>query len=179
MGFWDWLMGTPPQQRTMPAGRVTGKRDSVFGIRVGDVVRFEEVDYLVTNRVAYDEEGFTWQDYMLVDKATGDHVWLSVEEDDGLQLGVFHVVDLGLSMPPVPKTFQHDGVTYRQVERGNARVVLECEDVRRSNQSHVEFWDYEAPGERLLTITRWGDEYEAAAGRCIEAFEVRVYPATP
>ena len=68
MGFWDWLMGTPDAATAKPGSarkkNVThAKRTSVFGIEVGDVVTYDTVDYVVKNKISYDDEGFTWFDF--------------------------------------------------------------------------------------------------------------------
>jgi hypothetical protein len=179
MGFWDWLMGTPGQAGTTATGKKAvsaTKRTSALHIEVGDVVAYDTVDYVVKNKISYDDEGFEWFDYMLVDDASGTELWLSAEDDDGLELGIYREVQLPDGIPPVPRTVTIDGVAYKQYEQSDARVTVEREDPTRSTHSEVEYWEYKAPGEKFLTITRWGGEYEASVGASIEEFELKVYP---
>lgn len=178
MGLWDWLMGTPPQQRDMPKRRAVpaARRTSVFALQVGDVVSYDGTDYEVTNKLTYDDEGFTWFDFLLHDRATDQEFWLGVEDDDGVQLGIYHEIDLPVDVPPVPKAISYEGRNYRRTEHGEADVEVEREDSGRRNAASVEFWEFEAPGERYLTISRWGGEYEAAVGQPIKEYELKVYP---
>src|SRR5688572_24554242 len=74
MGLWDWLMGKPDDGSSAPARRKkavpAAKRTSVLHLEVGDVVSYEDVDYVVKNKISYDDEGWEWFDYLLVDSAT-------------------------------------------------------------------------------------------------------------
>lgn len=181
MGIWDWLMGTP-DAATAKAGSARAKavspskRTSVFGIQVGDVVTYDLIDHVVKNKISYDDEGFEWFDYLLQDPASGAEYWLSVEDDDGVSIGIFHEIDLPVDMPPVPKTLTVEGRTYRQYEHSDARVTVERAEGKRANQSHIEYWEYKGPSGHYLTVSRWGGEYEVAVGKSIEEFEVRVLP---
>ena len=180
MGFWDWLMGTPSQTRELPAKQrrtKMPKKTSVLDLHVGDVVSYDEVDYVVKNKIVYSDEGFEWFDYMLHDAATDAVVWLSAEDDDGLQVGIYHEVDLDVTIPPVPRTITHEGRQYKQNEHSDAAVRVEREDATRSSQSRVEYWEYEAPGGHYLTVSRWGGDYEAAAGQAIKEYELKIFPA--
>jgi hypothetical protein len=182
MGFWDWLMGTPPETRTVPARRdskttALQRRATVFGIEVGDVVAYDGTDYIVTNKLTYEEEGFYWYDYLLADEPTGQELWLSAEDDDGISIGIFREIDLD-AIPPVPKRLTHDGKTYRQTEHSHARVRLEREDAARDTEGgQVEYWDFEGPGGTYLSVLRWGGSYEASTGVEIDAHELTIYPA--
>lgn len=181
MGFWDWLMGTPDAATARPgSARLKAvphaKRTSVFGIQVGDVVTYDTVDHVVKNKISYNDEGFEWFDFLLVDEATDSEFWLSVEDDDGVSVGIFSEIQLPASIPPVPRSLTIEGRTYRQYEHSDARVVVERADDRRSNQSHIEYWEFKGPAGHYMTISRWGGEFECAIGKAIEEYELRVLP---
>ncbi|MEB3284385.1 MAG: DUF4178 domain-containing protein [Candidatus Sericytochromatia bacterium] len=182
MGFWDWLMGTPPQERTSPPRRTsnispTMNRTTVFGIEVGDVVAYDEVDYLVKNKLTYEEDGFHWYDYLLVDDTTGRECWLSAEDDDGVSVGIYREIDLD-SIPPVPRQLTYEGASYRCTENSYAQVRLEREDPSRDTDAgRVEYWDFEAAGDKYLSVLRWGNSFEASVGREIQPHELTIYPA--
>lgn len=179
MGFWDWLMGTPGQAGTTASGKkavAAAKRTTALHIEVGDIVSYDTVDHVVKNKISYDDEGFVWYDYLLVDDATGTEIWLSAEDDDGLELGIYRDIQLPAGIPPVPKSLTIDGVTYRQYEQSDARVTVAREDDPRANHAHIEYWEYKAPGGKFLTITRWGGEYEASVGSAIKEYEINVLP---
>lgn len=181
MSFWDWLMGTPDAATAKPGSArkkavSPARRTSVFGIEVGDVVTYDTVDYQVKNKISYDDEGFEWFDYLLVDAATDSEFWLSVEDDDGVSVGIYHEVDLPEGIPPVPRTITLEGKTYRQYEQSDARVRVERADGKRANQSHIGYWEFKGPSGHYLTVSRWGGEYEAAVGHEIQEYEIRVLP---
>jgi len=148
----------------------------VFSLQVGDVVSYDEIDYVVQNKITFEEGGDTWFDYMLVDAATESEIWLSAEDDDGVTVGIFREVDLDVTVPPVPRSLTHDGHNYRQREHSNANVTVEREDATRSSSSSVEYWEFEAPGERYMTVARWGGSYEVSVGESIEEYELKIYP---
>lgn len=181
MGFWDWLMGTPDAATARPGSARRknlshAKRTSVFGIQVGDVVTYDTVDHVVKNKISYNDGGFEWFDLLLVDAATNAEFWLSVEDDDGVNLGIYHEVDLPAGLPPVPRTLTVEGKTYVQYEHSQAAVTVEREGSNRANQSHVEYWEFKGPSGHYLTVSRWGGEYEVAVGKEIEEYELRVLP---
>jgi Domain of unknown function (DUF4178) len=181
MGFWDWLMGTPDAATAKPgtARKKTvspSKRTSVFGIEVGDVVTYDTVDYVVKNKISYDDEGFEWFDYLLQDAASGSELWLSAEDDDGITIGVYHEIDLPEGVPPVPRSLTVEGKTFKQYEHSDAQVRVEREDATRSNQSEIEYWEFKGPEGHYMTVTRWGGEHEASVGKEIEEYEIKVYP---
>lgn len=180
MGFFDWLMGTPPEQKTVPARRAgptaVARRQTVFGIQVGDVVSYDDVDYMVKNKITYEEDGFYWYDYLLEDATTDTEVWLSVEDDDGLSIGIFREIELD-GLPPVPRQISHGGKTYKQTEHSHATVSLEREDADRDTSSQVEYWDFEGPNDTYLSVLRWGGNYEASVGSEVQEYQVKIFPA--
>lgn len=182
MGFWDWLMGTPPEQKTAPARRVSSttpsmRRATVFGLQVGDVVSYDDVDYMVKNKITYEEDGFYWYDFLLVDEATDAEIWLSAEDDDGVSIGIYREITLE-GIPPVPRSITHEGKTYRQCEHSHANIRLEREDEDRDTSSQVEYWDFDGPNDTGMSILRFGGNYEASVGSEIEEYEIKIFPAT-
>lgn len=182
MGFWDWLMGTPPDQKTAPARRVSStspsmRRATVFGLQVGDVVTYDEIDHIVRNKITYEEDGFYWYDYQLVDEATDSEIWLSAEDDDGVSIGIYREIVLD-GIPPVGKSITYEGKTYRQVEHSHANVTLEREEADRDTTSQVEYWDFEGPNDTYLGVSRWGGNYEASVGSEIHDYDLKIFPAS-
>ncbi|MEB3198533.1 MAG: DUF4178 domain-containing protein [Candidatus Sericytochromatia bacterium] len=181
MGFWEWLMGTPPDQPAAPVRRVGGaseaqRRASVFGLLPGDVVSYDEHDYIVKNKITYEEDGFVWYDYLLVDDTRDKELWLSAEDDDGVSIGIFEEIELD-TIPPVPRQIEHQGVRYRQTEHSEASVQMEREDPSRDTVGgRVEYWDFEGPQDRYMSVLRWGGTHEASVGKEISEHELTIYP---
>ena len=68
-----------------PVGLLENKNAerSVTNLHLGDIVTHFGVDYVVEGRIDYNDSGWPWTCYMLVD---GDNVrWLAVEMDDTVE----------------------------------------------------------------------------------------------
>jgi hypothetical protein len=179
MSFWDWLMGTPAPMGSATAGsrRVgAAKRASALHLRVGDAVSYDTVDYVVKNRIVYGKDDYEWFDYMLDDGTGNPPLWLSAEDDDGLELAIFRDVVLPAGIPPVPTRLTIDGVAYMQYEHATTLAQVDRAEARRPARAVIEYWEYRGPGGKCLTVTRWDGEYEASVGTSIQEYEIRVFP---
>lgn len=183
MGFLDFLFGKPRQDRSAAPALVSRRTQSlparqpgVLGIRVGDVVTYEATDFVVRNRYVYENHGFEWYAYHLVDTISGRKLWIDAEDDDGLEVAVNQPLNLALSLP-VPQQLQHEGRTYYLDEHGYARVLIESSD-SPPRYTEVEFWDFCDDSEtHFLGVERWGNELEASTGKSIGDYELTILSA--
>jgi hypothetical protein len=179
MSFWEWLMGTPaPRGAASTGSRRVGanQRASALHRRGGDVVSYDTVDYVVKNRIVYSDSGYQWFDYML-DAGTGDApIWLSAEDDDGLELGIYRDLVLPPGIPPVPRTLTLEGKTYTQYEHSTADASVDRAEATRPAQARIEYWEYRGPSGKSATVTRWEGEYEVSVGATIQEYEIRIFP---
>ena len=153
---------------------VTAKPSSDFGggaaaalppaglnLKLNDVVRYLGDTYMVEGRLTLSEDGDTWWEYMLVD---GDEIrWLSVEDDDELEVALWEEIDYPLSADP-PETIEWEGVSYRAVEKGKARVTRDGKSGRKEGMS-CRYWDYEGAGGEMLAVESWSGDFEVSLGR--------------
>ena len=143
---------------------------------VGDVVVHLDATYLVEQRITYHQQGFFWFDYRL-DDGEGRQAWLSVADDDELEVAFFHPIDMIVDIPP-PQTLEHDGVIYTLDESGQVDAKID-RGTGSETRSVVQAWDYESADGRLLGVQCWGeDEIEVAAGRAIRPVEVDLLPGS-
>jgi hypothetical protein len=141
----------------------------------GDVVNYEGTDFIVDRTMRFDEEGFTWDEHLLEDATSGRKLWLSVEDDDGLEVAVYERVT-GTDLTPEQSEVTHDGATFRRDERGRARYRVERVGDAAGESGTVEYADY-AAGERLLAFERYGTgSWEVSEGRKISEHVLDVYP---
>lgn len=163
----DWLMGKP--------NKTANKRPKgVLGLNPRDVVSYDGNDYVVEARFSYHSNGFTWYDYLLYDAGTDSRIWLSAEDDDGLELAVYRVVPEWEPPASIGRGFNHNNVPYRVTEHGQATVEVTGPEDKRTT---VEYWDLSAAGgTKLLSVERWGDEMEASIGEPIKEYELKIYP---
>ncbi|MCP9927503.1 DUF4178 domain-containing protein [Cyanobium sp. CH-040] len=155
---------------------------TLFDLRLGDIVQAEAADWVVEDRLLYDQDGFQWLEYLLRDG--GRSRWLVVCEDDWLEVSWLEPVDLVPPPPlPLPPELTWHGATYRLQEQGTASVTASH---RRMNQrlGRCRFADYTGPGERVLGLEVWAQaggaqadaEIEATAGRLIDPRSLTLLP---
>ncbi|HBN07653.1 MAG TPA: hypothetical protein DD435_03050 [Cyanobacteria bacterium UBA8530] len=168
---WDWLWSKPG---------IRGKRKekakaSVLSLEPGDAVSYEGKDYLVESRYAYSAGGFSWFDYLLFDAATNERIWLSAEDDDGLELAIYRAVKNWVIPSRIGQTVNFRREDYSLLEHGEAKVVIRSQSEEKN--ATVEYWDFQAADSKLLGIERWGGEFETSQGVSIQNYELELYPA--
>lgn len=171
-------------QRQLPPGRGTNPMSPADEMRAlhgdvrrlapGDVVNYELVDWIVERTMDFDQEGFRWVEHMLTDTESGRKLWLSVEDDDGLEVAIYERIR-NPDLIPDSRTLMHDGVTYERDERGTASFATRDES-GPVDSGTVEYADY-SDGPRQLALERYGSAatWEASVGRVISEHELDVY----
>ncbi|MEO0802052.1 MAG: DUF4178 domain-containing protein [Cyanobacteria bacterium J06642_2] len=159
--------------RTKESSRNLSQAPSIFELRLGDIVQYFERDWVVEGRLLYDEDGFTWLEYMLQD---GDDIrWLSVEEDDWVTVALMTTVsDLELENPP-PKELTYRGDRYRCTDSGTAQMRREG-NLRRPNAERCNYYDYEGPEKKVLSVEDWDGDIEISAGDIIAPAALTILP---
>ncbi|WP_078547668.1 DUF4178 domain-containing protein [Litchfieldia alkalitelluris] len=147
------------------------KSRSVLSIEVADIVTYDLEDYEVVGKLIYQDHGFEWKAYQL--QGPNKTIWLSVEMDDELHVGIYEKVKLKLS-EPIPKEITYNNVKYFLDESGSANVRGEG---RGSNVNNIKcmYYDYcDEDEEQYLSVEVWGSEIEASAGYDIEEYEIKI-----
>jgi len=165
MGFLSKLFGSKEPQR--PAV----KERNVMNLKMGDFITYDLEDFEVVGKLSYNDHGFKWYAYQL--QGNNKVIWLSVEMDDELELGIYVKNTLKLQ-EPIPKKIELDGVTYIQDEYGTALVTGEG---RSQNVDGVQcryFSYYDEQDEKALSLEIWGNEIEASTGYDIEEYEIKI-----
>ncbi|WP_121604365.1 DUF4178 domain-containing protein [Virgibacillus sp. Bac332] len=161
-------------------GRLFGKKNdtnkpiqerNMFNLEMNDIVTFDLEDYKVVGKINYDDHGFKWHAYQL--EGTHKTIWLSVEMDDELNLGMYEKIKLPLQ-EPIPKQLEYDGTTYYLDESGTARVIGVGRSQNLSGMTCHYFDYYDDDEEKFLSIEKWGNEIEVSTGYEIEEFELKI-----
>lgn len=146
------------------------KERTVLNIQVGDIITYDLLDYQVVGKLTYNDHGFEWIAYQLQGEKT---LWLSVEMDDELYVGIYEKVKKKLS-EPLPKTIEYEGVTYYLDENGTARVKGEGQSSNVNNMN-CRYFDYcDDEEEQFLSVEIWGSEVEVSYGFSIEEYELKI-----
>jgi hypothetical protein len=145
----------------------------VRSLSPGAVVGFEGRDWVVRGTIAFQQSGFTWHEHHLDDATT--RRWLSVEDDEELEVCLWEGVDAPELTPGAPR-LDHDGVSYALDERGTASY-RSYGTTGTPPEGQMEFVDYTA-GDKRLSFERYaGDTWEVSLGRVLAPREFDVYPA--
>ncbi len=143
-------------------------------ITVGDVIRFDGRDFIVRGSIRFDQDGFQWQEHFLDDVEVKR--WLSVEEDEGLEISFWTAIK-GADLQPGPKSIEYGGKTYELEEKGSARFTA-VGTTGTGPGGRVEYYDYQA-GDDLLAFERYGEgDWEVATGRTVGEYELDIYPGS-
>ena len=158
-------------------GKVAIER-TLFTLQIGDVVQYEQRDWILETVYRYQQDKFEWVEYLLRDN--DDAAWLVVVEDDWLEVSWLTSVaedQLGIKLPP-PRYINHEGISYSLREKGEARYSTEG---RVNNQEgSCIFYDYLAKEGLILSI----EQYDSASaggldinvGRKINSLDLRLLP---
>jgi hypothetical protein len=161
--------GLPEAPPSEPVGGVEAR-----AMKLGDVVNHEGRDWIVEGTLRFEQGGFRWAEHRLVDGA--DSLWLSVEDDEGLELVIWRRVR-GSELEPGPGSLEHGGVTYELDEKGRANYTSEGV-TGASGGGKAEFADY-MNGDRRLSFERYGDDggWEISVGTVISEHALDIYPS--
>lgn len=167
------------QQRQLggstPTPELPSLNRNVFSLQIGDIVQYDLRDWVVEGKLIYTEDGFSWCEYMVQD---GDDIrWLSVSEDDTVEVSWLQTVtDLEISGTP-PETIAYNGVTYEQEDDGVASMKR-LGTVQRKRAESCRYYDYEAPGRLVMSIENWEGDIEVSIGRSIRPSELTLLPGS-
>ncbi|KKI93192.1 hypothetical protein WQ54_04895 [Bacillus sp. SA1-12] len=144
---------------------------NMFNLQLDDIITYDLEDYKLVGKISYDDHGFKWHAYQL--ESVSKTIWLSVEMDDELYLGVYEKTKMKLQ-EPIPKKLEHEGITYFLDESGSARVtgIGRNQNIDGLICKYYDFCD-EAE-EHFLSVEKWGSEIEVSAGYEIEEYELKI-----
>jgi hypothetical protein len=142
-----------------------------FNININDIITYDLEDYEVVGKLIFNDHGYKWYDYQL--QGDGKTIWLGVEMDDELELGIYEKIKLKLT-EPIPKQLEVEGVTYYLDEQGTARVQGEGRGQNVDGQEVTYYDFYDESEEKFLSIEIWGSEIEVSKGYGIDDFEIKI-----
>jgi hypothetical protein len=187
VAVWLWLRERSARrtgERAAPANpdpfsNRGGTDEELRRLKVGDVVTFQARDFVIRGTITFDEGGYTWAEHLLDDTRTKR--WLSVEDDEGLELALWQRVALAdlEAGAAGDREVMSNGTTYRLQERGRARFSAVGATGTAAGGT-AEYVDYAAADGQLLAFERYDDgDWEVGAGTPLHAGDLTVYPVSP
>jgi hypothetical protein len=155
----------------------SGGDEQFYKLKPGDLVKTDNGDFLVRGTIAYSDGGYAWSEHLL-DDAMGNKRWLSVENDEGLEISAWQrIPEVDVENGSAgDRSVVARGVAYKLVERGNAKYNA----VGTTGTAPVgtsEYVDYEAADGSLLSYERYDDgAWEVGLGRKVLPSELEVFP---
>ena len=153
------------QKGKLPAGKVaSGKLPTVernlFNLEIGDLVQYQGDDWFVEGKLIYNDSGDTWFSYLL---QNDDGIcWLSIEEDDLVEVGIYKKIVMDLDNPPAT-TLEYLEAKYHQSGQGVA-VMKRLGNTLDRQEETCEYYDYEGDRNLRLSVEVWNGEIEVSAG---------------
>ncbi|MTI68544.1 MAG: DUF4178 domain-containing protein [Firmicutes bacterium] len=156
-------------------GNYNPKERNLFNMQVGDIVSIEEVDYEVEALIKYNDHGWKWTEYKLKDSRKT--YWLSVEQDDDLEISLFEKIVSTISTPP--KTYEYKGIKY-YMQEGSEAIIEDIQgNLNLVKGEQVDYFEYsDEDGENLLSIEIWNGDIEMSIGRWVENYNVEIFPGS-
>ena len=172
------ILLTLQQQGTLPFANNKGELPSlprnIFNLAIGDIVQYEGVDWFVEGKLIYNIGAYHWFEYMLQksDFAEGevlsDHIcWLSVEEDELVEVSILKNVDVPeINSDPPPEKLTYLNADYHLADSGTATMMRLGNTLNRQAQT-CNYYDYKSSDNLRLSVEVWDRDIEVTVGQKI------------
>lgn len=151
------------------------EKRTLLTMQVGDIVSVEDVDYEIQAVIKFNDHGWKWVEYKLKDARTT--YWLSVEQDDDIEISLFE--EVVAVTKEIPDKIDYKGTMYYMQEGSDAKVEDFTGKINIVRGEEVDYYEYcDEDDEKLLSIEIWNGEIEMSVGRWIEDFNVEIFPGS-
>ncbi|WP_432403215.1 DUF4178 domain-containing protein [Wukongibacter sp. M2B1] len=146
---------------------------NLLNMGVGDIVSIEGVDYEIQAVIRFNDHGWKWTEYKLKDSRKT--YWLSVEQDDDIEISLYQEV-VAITTEPT-KVYEYKDIKYYMQEGSDAIVEDFSGNVSIVKGEQVDYYEYtDEDDEHLLSIEIWDGEVEMSVGRWIEDYNIEIFP---
>ena len=148
------------------------RQPSIFNLELGDIVQYDAIDWVVEDKLTYNDDGWEWTEYLLQD---GDRLgYLSVEDDDTIEVSFTeNVKDCPVDNPPA-KQITYQQKVYNQEESGTATLTRARRPDRAAEP--CQYFDYAGPGEAVLSVEIWNGQIEVSVGQTVRPYQLTFLP---
>jgi hypothetical protein len=148
------------------------RQSELADLEVFDTVVWEGGEYDVGAHLQYDENGWYWDEYAL--HGDDETLWLTVNEPEDTITLWREIDDLELPESPPPRTLEHRGIHYTQIETGRAEVETTGETQGRKEGRQMKYADYESADGEMLSVGKWPSGIEMSIGREISPYDITI-----
>lgn len=155
-------------------GNQTETAPNLLTMKIGDIVNIEETDYEVFGVLHLNDHGWKWVEYKIKDGR--QTYWLSVEQDDDIEISLYKEV-VAITTEPT-KVFEYKGDTFYMQEGSDAKIEDVSGKLNVVKGETIDYYEYSTEdGSKLLSIEIWNGEVEMSIGRTIEDYNIEIYPS--
>ncbi|MCG8501216.1 MAG: DUF4178 domain-containing protein [Firmicutes bacterium] len=173
MGIFDRLKNLMKANKNADAQPQEAR--TLFNMRPGDIVSIEETDYEVQAVLKFNDHGWKWTEYKVKDSRKT--YWLSVEQDDDIEISLYN--EVVAITTETPKVYEYKGITYYMQEGSDAVIEEVAGNINVVKGEQVDYYQYsDEDGDNLLSIEIWNGEVEMSVGRWIEDYNIEIYPGS-
>ena len=165
--IWYFNGGSTNQPKTSGT-----RQPTVFTLQLGDIVQYDGIDWVIEDKLIYNDDGWEWVEYLLQD---GDRIgFLSVEDDDTLEVTFTEkVTDCPVETPPSNQiTYQQQ--IYNRSEHGTATLKRQRHPGRPAET--CQYYDYNGPGDTVMSVEVWNGAVEISAGTKVRPYQLTFLP---
>lgn len=146
---------------------------NITNLVTGDIVSIESTDYLVEGFIVYNDSGWIWREYKLKDG--NSTCWLSVEEDDDLEVSLFKEISPFIKSPE--DKIVYEDIEYFMYEGSDAKVDCVQGKINLRAGTPLDYFEYaDKKDTAYLSVEIWDGEIEMSVGREIPSYLIEVYP---
>lgn len=153
------------------------KARNIFDLQIGDIVQYGDTDWVVEGKLTYTVSAYYWFEYLLQD--SDRLAWLAVEEDDKVEVSLLEpnntldIPKIDINQPPSEIKLADE--IYKYKDSGIARMMRTGLTMHRTAET-CEYFDYQAPDNRVLSVEVWDGEIEVSVGSKINPRSLILLP---
>lgn len=149
------------------------KGKDLLHLQPGDILSIDNIDHKVDGVLRFNDHGWHWVEYKL--KEGLNTLWLSVEQDDELEISLYQEV-VALTVDP-PKVYEYKGITYYLQEGSDAIIAEVMGNINVVKGEEIDYYEYcDETGKKLLSIEIWDGECEMSTGKWLQDYNIEIYP---
>lgn len=162
-----------------PLSKAEQLKRSIKNVGPGDCLSLDGEFFFIEEKSRYKEGSSQWFELRLVSLLAGEIVFLEWEEDDEIEISLWRgarskLCDLNLTAGDLRRfddeergSFMYQGLVYTYDESDEA--IWFQGNVPNAKGRKLYYWDFsQRDGRRLISVERWGDEYEVCFGSRVD-----------